>query len=84
MIKILPAEERYIEQMMVLEQACFGADAWAEESMRYEMLADHTRYFVLLEGETSRAGLRPQAFGKTSQRSASPSSFRSIFGSESR
>ena len=59
MIKILPAEEQNIDQMMVLEQACFGSDAWTEESMRYEMLADHTRYFVLLDGETIRgyAGL---------------------------
>jgi N6-L-threonylcarbamoyladenine synthase len=59
MIKILPAREQHIDQMMVLERACFGSDAWAEESMRFEMLADHTRYFVLLEGEKIRgyAGL---------------------------
>ena len=59
MIKLLPAEEKHIEQMMVLEHACFGSDAWTEESMRFETLADHTHYFVLLEGETVRgyAGL---------------------------
>jgi N6-L-threonylcarbamoyladenine synthase len=33
---------------MALEQKCFDRDAWAEESMRFELLADHTRYFVLL------------------------------------
>ena len=59
MIKLLPAEEKHIEQMMVLEHTCFGSDAWTEESMRFETLADHTRYFVLLDGETVRgyAGL---------------------------
>ena len=58
-IKLLPAGEQYIDQMMALEHECFGRDAWTEESMRFEMLADHTRYFVLLEEETVRgyAGL---------------------------
>lgn len=58
-LKLLPAEEIHVEQMMVLEETCFGRDAWTEESMRFELLADHTRYFVLLEGEIVRgyAGL---------------------------
>ena len=58
-LKILPADESHIEQMMSLELECFGRDAWTEESMRFEALADHTRYFVLLDGEKMRgyAGL---------------------------
>jgi N6-L-threonylcarbamoyladenine synthase len=36
---------------MTLEEKCFERDAWAEESMRFELLADHTRYFVLLEDQ---------------------------------
>ncbi|MEY4451441.1 MAG: tRNA ((37)-N6)-threonylcarbamoyltransferase complex transferase subunit TsaD [Actinomycetota bacterium] len=58
-LKLLPAEESHIEQMMALEHECFARDAWTEESMRFEVLADHTRYFVLLEGNTVRgyAGL---------------------------
>lgn len=58
-LKILPAEESHIEQMMALEHECFARDAWTEESMRFEVLADHTRYFVLLEGNIVRgyAGL---------------------------
>lgn len=47
-VKLLPAEEAHIEQMMVLEHECFGRDAWTEESMRFEVLSNHTRYFVLL------------------------------------
>ena len=59
MIKILPATEQHLEQMMALEHICFGSDAWTEESMRFETLAEHTRYFVLLEGDRVRgyAGL---------------------------
>ncbi|MEY4554471.1 MAG: tRNA ((37)-N6)-threonylcarbamoyltransferase complex transferase subunit TsaD, partial [Actinomycetota bacterium] len=48
-VKLLPAEESHIEQMMVLERECFGRDAWTEESMRFEILSNHTRYFVLLQ-----------------------------------
>ena len=45
--KILPANEDHLGQIMLLEHECFGKDAWAEETMRFELLADHTRYFVL-------------------------------------
>jgi N6-L-threonylcarbamoyladenine synthase len=48
-VKLLPADEIHIEQMMVLEHECFGRDAWTEESMRFEVLSNHTRYFVLLQ-----------------------------------
>ena len=48
-IKLLAASEDHLEAIMVLEHVCFGNDSWLEETMRFELLADHTRYFVLLE-----------------------------------
>ena len=48
-VKLIPADEQYIEQMMVLEHESFHRDAWTEESMRFEVLSNHTRYFVLLQ-----------------------------------
>ena len=45
--KILPATEAHLEPIMQLEHDCFGKDSWAEETMRFELLAEHTRYFVL-------------------------------------
>lgn len=37
---------------MALEHECFNRDAWSEETMRFEVLADHTRYFVLVNDES--------------------------------
>ncbi|MEY4397457.1 MAG: hypothetical protein RLZ53_33 [Actinomycetota bacterium] len=56
---IVPAEEKHLAAIMELETACFGNDAWAEETMAFELLAEHTRYFVVLDGEKIRgfAGL---------------------------
>ncbi len=51
-LKIVAATEANLEQIMALEQECFERDAWPEETMRFELLADHTRYFVLLDDET--------------------------------
>jgi N6-L-threonylcarbamoyladenine synthase len=48
-VKLIPADEQYIEQMMALEHESFHRDAWTEESMRFEVLSNHTRYFVLLQ-----------------------------------
>lgn len=50
-LKIVAATEANLEQIMELEHECFDRDAWLEETMRFELLADHTRYFVLLDGE---------------------------------
>lgn len=56
---IVPAEEIHLPAIMELEKLCFGNDAWAEETMAFELLAEHTRYFVVLDGEKIRgfAGL---------------------------
>ena len=51
-LKLVPATEANLEQIMELEHECFDRDAWLEETMRFELLADHTRYFVLLEGDS--------------------------------
>lgn len=58
-LRIVPAEEQYLDRIMSLEKECFAHDAWAPETVRFELLADHTRYFVLLDGEKVRgyAGL---------------------------
>ena len=50
-LKILAANEEHLDAIMALEHECFENDAWAEETMRFELLAEHTRYFVLLENE---------------------------------
>ena len=49
--KILPATEAHLDQIMAIEEVCFGRDAWPIETMRFELLAEHTRYFVLEVGE---------------------------------
>jgi N6-L-threonylcarbamoyladenine synthase len=43
------ATEADLTQIMTLEHASFPRDAWPEESMRFELNANHTRYFVLFE-----------------------------------
>ena len=50
-LKIVAATEENLNNIMALEHECFGNDAWLEETMRFELLADHTRYFVLLEAD---------------------------------
>lgn len=49
--RVIPATEEHLDAIMAIENACFGRDAWLEETMRFELLADHTRYFVLALGE---------------------------------
>ena len=50
-LPIVPAEEKHLEQIMKLESSVFGNDAWSEDTMRFELLAEHTRYFVVLNGD---------------------------------
>ena len=45
--KILPATEAQLDEIMNLEHECFARDAWPIETMRFELVAEHTRYFVL-------------------------------------
>ena len=48
---IRPATERDLLEIMNIEHECFATDAWLSETMHYELLANHTHYFVLLEGD---------------------------------
>ena len=48
-MEIVTATEANLEQIMQLEHECFDRDAWLEETMRFELSADHTRYFVLFD-----------------------------------
>ena len=49
--KLLPASEQNLDEIMAIEHECFGKDSWLEETMRFELAADHTRYFVVVENE---------------------------------
>jgi N6-L-threonylcarbamoyladenine synthase len=50
--KILPATEEHLDEIMAMEHECFGRDSWLEETMRFEVAAEHTRYFVVLEADS--------------------------------
>lgn len=43
------ATEADIEQIMQIETACFGNDAWSKSNMKSELLAPHTIYIVAEE-----------------------------------
>ena len=45
------ALETDLPQIMQLEHECFGKDSWQEQTMRFELLAPHTHYLVVVEGE---------------------------------
>jgi ribosomal-protein-alanine acetyltransferase len=44
-----------LEQIMQIEKACFGNDAWSKSNMKSELLAPHTTY-VVAEGSNSLIG----------------------------
>lgn len=43
------ATEADLEQIMQIEKACFGNDAWSKSNMKSELLAPHTTYVVAEE-----------------------------------
>lgn len=45
------ATEADLEQIMQIEIACFGNDAWSRENMKSELLAPHTSYVVAQENK---------------------------------
>ena len=47
-IQIRPAKPSDLNLIMAIEHVCFPTDSWSDESMREELAADHTAYFVLL------------------------------------
>jgi ribosomal-protein-alanine N-acetyltransferase len=43
------ATESDLEQIMLVEKACFGNDAWSKANMKSELIAPHTTYVVAEE-----------------------------------
>lgn len=44
---ILPATAADLNEVMQLERECFGVDAWSEQNMHFELVAEHTSYFTV-------------------------------------
>ena len=51
-----PAVESDLPGIMAIEHDCFATDAWSESTMRSELLASHTRYFVVADAEHNLIG----------------------------
>ena len=47
---IREAAEQDLEQIMELENSCFGNDAWDSDTMHFEVVAHHTHYLAAFEG----------------------------------
>jgi ribosomal-protein-alanine acetyltransferase len=50
--QIKVASESDLDQIMQIEIACFGNDAWSKSNMKSELLAPHTTYVVAEEGNS--------------------------------
>jgi ribosomal-protein-alanine N-acetyltransferase len=50
--QIRTATEADLEQIMLIEKACFGNDAWSKSNMKSELLAPHTTYVVAEENNS--------------------------------
>ena len=61
------ATESDLEQIMIIEKACFGNDAWSTSNMRSELLAPHKTYLVAEDstGLIGYAGLSKLATSTT-------------------
>jgi ribosomal-protein-alanine acetyltransferase len=46
------ASEADLENIMQIEKACFGNDAWSKSNMKSELLAPHTTYVVAEESDS--------------------------------
>jgi ribosomal-protein-alanine acetyltransferase len=46
------ASEADLENIMQIEKACFGNDAWSKSNMKSEILAPHTTYVVAEESNS--------------------------------
>jgi ribosomal-protein-alanine acetyltransferase len=46
------ASEADLENIMLIEKACFGNDAWSKSNMKSELLAPHTTYVVAEESDS--------------------------------
>jgi ribosomal-protein-alanine acetyltransferase len=50
--RIRIASEADLENIMQIEKACFGNDAWSKSNMKSELLAPHTTYVVAEESDS--------------------------------
>ena len=50
--QIRVASEADLENIMQIEKACFGNDAWSKSNMKSELLAPHTTYVVAEESDS--------------------------------
>jgi ribosomal-protein-alanine acetyltransferase len=50
--QIRVASEADLENIMQIEKACFGNDAWSKSNMKSELLAPHTTYVVAEESSS--------------------------------
>ena len=50
--QIRVASEADLENIMQIEKACFGNDAWSKSNMKSELLAPHTTYVVAEESNS--------------------------------
>jgi ribosomal-protein-alanine acetyltransferase len=50
--QIRVASEADLENIMQIEKACFGNDAWSKSNMKSEILAPHTTYVVAEESNS--------------------------------
>lgn len=50
------ATEGDIEAIMLLENECFGAEAWSRQTMLAEIIEPHTHYLVLVDSEGALLG----------------------------
>jgi ribosomal-protein-alanine acetyltransferase len=46
------ASEADLENIMQIEKACFGNDAWSKSNMKSELIAPHTTYVVAKESNS--------------------------------
>lgn len=46
------ASEADLENIMLIEKACFGNDAWSKSNMKSELIAPHTTYVVAEESNS--------------------------------
>ncbi len=45
-----------IEAIMLLENECFGSEAWSRQTMLAEIIESHTHYLVLVDSEGAILG----------------------------
>jgi N6-L-threonylcarbamoyladenine synthase len=71
---IRPATAADLADIMSIEHECFPTDAWAEASMRDELTATHTHYYVLLVRDNASGTDNVQGYAGLSKLTSSEQS----------